>query len=185
MTVVGLLALQGCVEHHRRHIESLGVNTRLIRYPEDCSGIAGYIIPGGESSTMLKLISANGLDVVLIREWQQKPVWGICAGAILIANNVRSPAQKSFALMDYNIVRNAYGSQIMSRCDQIDDYNVAFIRAPIIEYVGSSVTVLAYHNSIPTWVRNDMHMATTFHPELNNCAPSPMHTYYVKNFLGG
>lgn len=179
---IGVLALQGCVEPHRPHLEKLGAEVVLIRYPEDCVNISGYIIPGGESTTMLKLIRVNELEEKLASEWQHKPVWGICAGAILIARKVTSPQQFSFGLIDCEIARNAYGSQIMSHYGEVAGYKVAFIRAPKIMLCNPSLKILATHAETPSWVANDRAMATTFHPELNHLAPSPMHRYFIDNY---
>ncbi len=179
---IGILAVQGCVEPHHSHLEKLGVEMVHIRYPEDCANISGYIIPGGESTTMLKLIRINELQEKLASEWKLKPVWGICAGAILIAQKVTSPEQFSFGLIDYEIARNAYGSQIMSHYGEVAGYKVAFIRAPKIMWCNPALKILATHSETPAWVANDKVMATTFHPELNNLTPSPMHRYFVENY---
>lgn len=179
---IGMLALQGCVEPHRPHLQELGAEMVLIRYPEDCVNISGYIIPGGESTVMLKLIRANNLHDKLISEWKLKPVWGICAGAIVMARKVASPQQFSFGLIDYEITRNAYGSQIMSHYGEVDGYKVAFIRAPKITLCSKDLKILSTHAETPSWVASEQAMATTFHPELNNMTPSPMHRYFIENY---
>lgn len=180
---IGILALQGCVDPHIAHLEKLGAQARLIRYANDCEDIDGYILPGGESTTMLKLIKINGLHQTLKKEWASKPVWGICAGAILIGTKVTSPEQFCYKLIDYQIARNAYGAQIMSHYGVVAGYNVAFIRAPKIIECGPDVEIITEHNHSPTWVRDKKNMATTFHPELNTILPSPMHKYFIENFF--
>lgn len=190
---IGVLDLQGCVEPHRHHIEKLGFEFTKIRYPDDCRGISGYIIPGGESTVIRKLIKINGLHELLVKEWKKKPVWGICAGAILIATKISiakefikanaTSKDVGYGLIDCEIIRNAYGSQVMSHFNHINDYEVAFIRAPKIAGCGIDVQILATVDDLPVWVRNEKHMATTFHPELNSSAPSPMHEYFVKCLL--
>jgi len=107
------------------------------------------------------------------------PVWGVCAGCILLARDVRHPAQWSFGCLDIEVERNAYGSQIQSHGDVIDGYPVAFIRAPVIRSTGPGVEVLAWHREAPAWVRGGKTMATTFHPELGLVPPSPMHRAFV------
>lgn len=176
---IGVLALQGCVEPHKPHIEKLGATMVPIRYPNDCVNIDGYILPGGESSAILKLIKIMGLHEVLEKEWKHVPVWGICAGAILIASRVSLPKQSSYGIMDFSVERNAYGAQILSHYTTICDYEVAFIRAPKIIDCSSDIDVIARYKNSPVWVADRHSMATTFHPELNNNYPSPMHNYFI------
>lgn len=176
MKRVGILALQGCVGPHRRHFEALDWELIEIRSEKDIIDIDAYILPGGESSTMLNLISVFGLEERLKDEFSQKPVWGICAGAILMATKVTNPSQKSFELLDMNIVRNGYGRQLNSSVEMILDYEVTYIRAPIIDSQAEELNVHHSREGKATWLSDGKkHMATTFHPELNQSAPSPMH----------
>jgi 5'-phosphate synthase pdxT subunit len=129
------------------------------------------IIPGGESSTMLKLIAYEDLFEPLKRFGQVKPVFGTCAGAILLAREVTSPKQVSFGLLDISVERNAYGRQRDSHVAALQstaagDVEAVFIRAPIIRSTGAEVRVLATHRGDPVWVEQGRHMAATFHPEL-------------------
>ena len=179
MKTVGVLALQGDFEAHRRAVERAGGRAVEIRTPDELDGCDGLIIPGGESTTMLKLIDQEELGDPLRRFAERKPVYGSCAGAILLAREVTHPPQASLGLMDIQVERNAYGRQIDSRIvripveaegcassDQDSEMEAIFIRAPIIRRAGSGVTVLARYAGQPVWVEQGRHMATTFHPEL-------------------
>ncbi len=138
------------------------------------------MIPGGESTTMLKLFDYEGLMEPLAEFGRRKPIFGTCAGAILLAGEVSGPAQESFGLMDIGIERNAYGRQIDSRIAEISPdpefekrtapgkLEAVFIRAPIIRRVGESGKVLASYNGDPVLVEQGRHLAATFHPELTS-----------------
>jgi 5'-phosphate synthase pdxT subunit len=176
--VIGVLALQGAVMPHKPHIEGAGGEFRAVKTPEDFKGVEGFIIPGGESTTMLKLIENFELWSTLKKEFTNKPVWGICAGTILIAKKVSKPAQKSFGLLDIEVERNAYGRQLDSHHETIEDYPVSFIRAPKIMQAGNA-EVKAKQGGLPVWVQQGKYMATTFHPELTLEYPSPMHKAFI------
>jgi len=177
--IIGVLALQGAVEPHRPHVEACGAAFRAVKTPDDFDAVDGFILPGGESTTMLKLIDLFGLWEPLARNFATKPVWGICAGAILMAQTVTSPAQKSFGLLPVTIQRNGYGRQLDSHVAEIHGYTVSFIRAPILTALGGGVEVLAEHEGAPVWVKSGRYMATSFHPELTLEYPSPMHRMFV------
>lgn len=176
---IGCLALQGAVDLHRPHIEAAGANFHSVKTPKDFHGIDAFILPGGESTTMLKLIERFDLWDILQDQFQSKPVWGICAGSILLAENVENPSQKSFGLLPMTVERNGYGRQIDSHHAAIDGYEVSFIRAPVIKDVANDIEVLAQHENQPVWVQKGDKMATTFHPELTMTYPSPMHKTFV------
>jgi 5'-phosphate synthase pdxT subunit len=142
-----------------------------VRTLADLGQCDGLIIPGGESTTMLKLLDQEGLTEPLRRFSESQPVYGSCAGAILLAREVTHPAQPSLGLIDIDIERNAYGRQIDSRIARIpmregEDLEAVFIRAPIIRRIGAGSTVLAEYNGDPVWVDQGRTMVTTFHPEL-------------------
>lgn len=179
--VIGVLALQGAVDLHRPHIEALGGTFRAVKTPAQFAEIDGYILPGGESTTMLKLIDTFGLWDALAAEFAAKPVWGICAGSILLARTVTNPAQHSFNRLPITVQRNGYGRQLDSHISEVEGYSVSFIRAPVITDAGDC-TVLATHDSQPVWVQKDAVIASTFHPETNLKAPSPMHAHFMKAF---
>jgi 5'-phosphate synthase pdxT subunit len=171
--VVGVLALQGCVERHRPHLEACGAAMRALRHAEDLGEVDGIILPGGESTTMLRLLDVYGLEPALREACAERPVWGICAGAILLS-------RRSLGLMDYTVTRNGYGRQLESRYAEVAGYPVALIRAPRIREVGASVDVVARLDDEPVWLASGMCMATTFHPELTLEPPSPMHRAFVE-----
>jgi 5'-phosphate synthase pdxT subunit len=176
---IGVLALQGAVDLHRPHIEACGARFMAVKTPAHFAAVDGFILPGGESTTMLKLIENFGLWDVLVDEFSKKPVWGICAGSILMAQTVLNPAQKSFALMDYTIERNGYGTQSDSHHARIANYDVSLIRAPIIKNVASDIEVKASHKGDPVWITKGHYMSTSFHPEVNLQFPSPMHQAFI------
>src|SRR5436190_3838835 len=189
MKKVGVLALQGDFEAHGKAIERAGAEAVYVREPEQLDALDGLVIPGGESTTMLKLLSyEEGLHDALVDFGRRKPIFGTCAGAILLANEVSNPAQESFGLMDIGVERNAYGRQIDSRVVDLDpapDFQArtspgkleaVFIRAPIIRRVGPSAKVLAEYAGDPVLVEQGKHLVATFHPELT--ADSRVHRFF-------
>lgn len=168
---VGVLALQGDYHAHVRAIQRAGGKAIEVRTRADLDASDGLVIPGGESTTMLKLIDYEDMYEPLRKFGLKKPIFGTCAGAILIAKEVSHPEQRSFDLMDIGIERNAYGRQIDSRIGQLEseefgNLEAIFIRAPIIRRVGKGVHVIASYQGDPVFVEEGMHMAATFHPEL-------------------
>jgi pyridoxal 5'-phosphate synthase pdxT subunit len=170
---IGVLALQGDFDAHRRRLEELGATVVLVRKVEDFENIDGLVIPGGESTTFLKLMPVPLLE--RLRSFvHTKPTFGTCAGAILLAKNVTSPAQPGLNALDMTIERNAYGRQIDSAILEADTalggppLEMVFIRAPRIERVGEGVEVLAERDGYPVLVRKGSVMAATFHPELSD-----------------
>jgi len=180
MKRVGILSLQGDFEAHGAAIHRAGAEPVFVREPQQFGEIDGLIIPGGESSTMLKLLRYEGLLESLTEFGARKPVFGTCAGAILMAREVSSPQQESLDLMDMGVERNAYGRQIDSRVAELDPepefveraspgkLEAVFIRAPIIRRLGSEAKVLARYRGDPVLVEQGRHMAATFHPELTS-----------------
>jgi 5'-phosphate synthase pdxT subunit len=170
---IGVLALQGDFEAHRRRLEDLGAEVVLVRKPEQLDDIDGLIIPGGESSTFLKLLGEKGFQK-LSDFVHSKPTFGTCAGAILLAKQVENPHQTGLNAIDMTIRRNAYGRQIDSSIVEAvtalggDPLEMVFIRAPRIENLGEGVEVLANRDGDPVLVRKGNVMAATFHPELSD-----------------
>ncbi len=174
--VIGILALQGAIEVHKKHIEALGAKALYVKREEDLDSIDALILPGGESSTMLKLINVFDMTDAIVKRLKEIPLLGICAGCILLAREVKQPEQFSFNMIDIEVTRNGYGTQQDSHEAQINGYDVTFIRAPIISKIGENVEILASHRDHPVWVKQGNVTVATFHPELNTQAPSPMHT---------
>jgi 5'-phosphate synthase pdxT subunit len=176
--IIGVLAIQGAVMPHKPHIESAGGEFRAVKTPKEFDACDAFILPGGESTTMLKLIDAFALWDSLQKNFERKPVWGICAGSILIAETVTDPAQKSFGVLPITVRRNGYGRQRDSHHAEINEYKVSFIRAPVITNSGKT-EIMARHMDSPVWVQYKKIMATTFHPELTLSFPSPMHKAFI------
>lgn len=180
---IGILALQGAVEAHRKHFSDLGCELVSVKTAEGISdkSLSGLVIPGGESSTMLKLIGVYRLQKSLNEFSKRRPIWGVCAGSILMASAVKSPQQDCFAWMDFCAVRNAYGSQLESFVAPLSSLgDAAFIRAPQFSDLGAEVEVLDTFENKPVWLRQGRHMATAFHPELSKNCPSAIHRYFVE-----
>jgi len=167
---IGVLALQGDFDAHRRRLEELGAEVVLVRNPEQFDEIDGLIIPGGESGTFLKLLGKAGF-AKLKNFVLSKPSFGTCAGCILLATNVENPTQAGLGALDMTVRRNAYGRQIDSsiREGKFGDVPIemVFIRAPKIERVGPGVEVIATEGKDPVAVKQGKTMAATFHPELS------------------
>ncbi len=176
-----MLALQGDFEAHRRALESSGAIGVEVRQLADLEQLDGLIIPGGESTTMLRLLNEEQLLEPLRSFGAKKPIFGTCAGAILLATEVLHPAQDSLGLMNITVERNGYGRQIDSRIVEIDlngqPAEAVFIRAPIIRKLGKDVRVLATFGDTPVLVEQGRHLAATFHPELS--AKSHIHRQFV------
>jgi 5'-phosphate synthase pdxT subunit len=175
---IGVLALQGDFEAHRRRLEELGAEVVLVKKPEQLEEIDGLVIPGGESGTFLKLLGEAGFEK-LKTFVQAKPTFGTCAGAILLASEVENPKQAGLGAIDIRIRRNAYGRQVDSSIREGEllrsslnregssALEMVFIRAPRIEHIGDGVEVIANQGSDPVAVRQGRAMAATFHPELS------------------
>ncbi len=176
---VGVLALQGAFEAHQLVLRDLGVESVQVRTPADLEMVDALVMPGGESTTMSHLLQTSGLfDVIDARLKQGMPVFGTCAGMILLAKGVldgRSD-QISFGAIDIDVKRNAYGRQIdsfetdISLVGLVEDFHAVFIRAPQIARIGEDVTVLARHNEAVVLARQGSVMVASFHPELTNDA---------------
>ncbi len=176
--VVGVLALQGDFADHEAALGRCGLRTRQVRRPEHLEGLAGLVLPGGESTTMLHLLARQGLEEPL-RSYLQAgpPVLATCAGMILLAREVVAPAQRSYGILDITVARNGYGRQIasgtfaLSGDGVVDGTTGIFIRAPRILRVGPAITVLARRGEDPVYVRCGQTLATCFHPELDDDHP--------------
>jgi 5'-phosphate synthase pdxT subunit len=176
---VGVLALQGDFEAHRRALAEVGIEAPEVRTARELDSVDALVIPGGESTTMLKLLESEHLLERLRAFGLERPIFGTCAGAILLARQVENPAQPSLGLVDISVVRNAYGRQVDSRVARIrlegelarrsgrQEIEAVFIRAPIIRRTGDGVRVLASYQGDPVLIEQGRHLVATFHPELS------------------
>lgn len=172
---VGVLALQGAFREHKEAFERLGVAVTEVRLPKHLDGLAGVVIPGGESTTMAKLMRLYGLDEALSAFHEAGgAVWGTCAGAITVATGIAGrPEQPRLGLLPMQVARNDYGRQVASFETDLEitdlpgPFRALFIRAPRITEVGDDVDVLARYGGDPVMVARGRVMATVFHPELS------------------
>lgn len=194
MAEIGVLALQGDYEAHIEKLGRIGVTAREIRTADELAAVDALVIPGGESTTMLRILHRENLWDALVRFGSEKPIFGTCAGAILMASEVTGPEQESFGFLDIAVVRNAYGRQLDSRIVTLEPENAAkpqlgetmeavFIRAPVISRTGPAVETLVRYQGNPVLVRQGMHLAATFHPELTD--DTHIHDYFVKSLTNG
>lgn len=171
---IGVLAIQGNFAAHAEALTECGADPVEVRKPEQLDGLDGLILPGGESTTMLKFLEKHGFFEALENYCAKRPVFGTCAGAILLAREVHHPAQRSLGVLDAVVERNAYGRQIDSAILHADTtlpggpLEMVFIRAPRITATGPTVEVMARRDGFATLVRQGRVMAATFHPELSN-----------------
>jgi pyridoxal 5'-phosphate synthase pdxT subunit len=168
---IGVLAIQGDYEAHASALREAGAEPVLVRKPEELASLDGLIVPGGESTTMLKFLERDNFLEKLSDFVHSKPTFGTCAGCILLAQEVLHPHQKSLAVLNATVERNAYGRQIDSSIEQaeskIGPLEMVYIRAPRIVKIGKEVEVLAEREGFPVLVRQGHLLAATFHPELS------------------
>lgn len=183
---IGVLALQGAFAEHVVMLETLGVRTVLVRLPEHLDGLDGLILPGGESTSMRLLAQDFALVEALRAFAASRPVWGVCAGLVLLARDIGGE-ESLLGALDITVARNAYGRQRDSFVAEVSVADIAeaerpfpavFIRAPRITDVGPDVTVLARHRGEPVAVRQGWLMATAFHPELT--ADGRLHAWFLE-----
>ncbi len=184
---IGILALQGDVELHKASLYKLNVKPVLVTMPEHLQGLHGLIIPGGESTTLLKLAKPIGmLEAIKQFVSSGNSIYGTCAGTILIAREVTNPPQESLALIDITVERNGYGRQLDS-ADAVGEalpplgdgpLPMTFIRAPKITFTAEAVTILAKYKGEPVLVQQGKVLAGTFHPELNE--KLDVYTYWLQ-----
>jgi len=182
---IGILAIQGDYDAHAKVLDRLHAEHTFVRRPEDLAGVEGVILPGGESTTHLKVMQEEGLfDALKKFATNGGAFFGTCAGAILLAKEVHGPPQDSLGLLDISVLRNGYGRQLASDVHAAatklskSPLEMVFIRAPIIESVGNNVEILAEDAGHPVLVREGKVLASTFHPELTN--DSTVHEYFLK-----
>jgi pyridoxal 5'-phosphate synthase pdxT subunit len=182
---IGILAVQGDYEAHARMLERLGADYFFVRTPQDAERADAMILPGGESTTMIKFLKEEGLEAPLrTLAARGGAILATCAGAILLAREVRSPAQWSLGLADLTLTRNAYGRQLASEVRYApsklkpEPLEMVFIRAPLIEEIGPQVEVLASDGGRPVLVRQGKMLVATFHPELTG--DTAVHEYFLR-----
>jgi len=182
---VGILAVQGDYDAHGATLARMGVEHVFVRTPADMAGVDAVILPGGESTTQWKFLVEEGLDKTLLEHAARGgPIFGTCAGAILLAREVHNPAQPSLGLADISVIRNGYGRQLASEVRQgttnlsSAPIEMVFIRAPIIERAGPGVEVLATFGNKPVLMRQGPILIATFHPELTN--DTSVHEYFLR-----
>ncbi len=182
---IGILAVQGDFAAHAEMLAGMGVDTVEVRTREDLAACDGLILPGGESTTQLQFLQEEGLSEAIKKfAGDGKAIFGTCAGAILLATEVKNPPQESLGLLDMTVLRNGYGRQVHS--DVVsgssslkkEPLEMVFIRGPIIERVGPSVEVLAEYAGKPALVQKGRVMASAFHPELTS--DTTVHQRFVK-----
>ena len=182
---IGILAVQGDFEAHAAMLSRLGVETDEVRTVKDLEGCDGLILPGGESTTQLQFMQEEGLfDAVKRFAADGGAIFGTCAGAILLAAQVKNPAQVSLGLLDMTVLRNGYGRQVAS--DVVhgsstlkeEPLEMVFIRGPVIERVGPGVEVLAEYAGKPALVQKGRIMAAGFHPELTD--DTTVHQHFLE-----
>jgi len=172
---IGILALQGNFQKHKLILDQLGIESTYVRYISNLDDISGLIIPGGESTTMTKLLDRSGLFESISLFANKNPILGTCAGLIMMANNAMDDRINTFKLLDIDIERNASGRQIDSIVEPLTvNYNnlqkkidATFIRAPKIIRYGENVNVIASYKGAPCAVQSGIHVGLSFHPELN------------------
>jgi pyridoxal 5'-phosphate synthase pdxT subunit len=182
---IGIVAIQGDYEAHAKTLTRLGTEHTYVRRPEDLAGLAGVILPGGESTTHLKVMKEEGLFAAL-KQFAANggAFFGTCAGAILLAREVHGPAQGSLEVLDISILRNGYGRQLASHIERgvtklrPEPVEMVFIRAPIIESVGTGVVMLAESDGHAVLVQQGRILASTFHPELTD--DTLVHEHFLK-----
>ena len=186
---VGILAVQGDYEAHAAMLARMGVEYVFVRTPDDLDGVDAVILPGGESTTQWKFLVEEGLDKSLVEHAARGgAIFGTCAGAILLAREVRNPEQQSLGVVDITVIRNAYGRQLESEVRQgataisTEPIEMVFIRAPIIDRVGPDVSVLAESEGQPVLIRQGHILIATFHPELTSDVT--VHEYFLRMASG-
>jgi 5'-phosphate synthase pdxT subunit len=185
--IIGVLALQGDFREHDRMLRSLGVQVRLVRLPDDLESLDGLVIPGGESTTMGKLMVKYGLDRAIVDRFDagRLAIYGTCAGMIVLARDIEGAhAQPHLGLLDVTVQRNAFGRQKESseedlKIEGLDTpLHALFIRAPVIIRTGPSVKVLARITQGPVYVQQGRLLASSFHPELGS--DTRVHEHFLR-----
>jgi len=187
---IGVLGIQGDFGLHQKALQRIGVKTLVVRYTEELDRCAGLIIPGGESTTFIKLLRKTDLFESIGSFGRTRPVMGTCAGLIILATRISNNGFETLGLIDIEVERNSYGRQVDSFVDTIripmfedkSEFEGVFIRAPRIRALGAGVETLGFHGEEIVMVRNDRVLAMTFHPELTH--DGRIHRYFVETMVG-
>lgn len=186
---IGILGIQGAFEKHAHAISSAGAKALIIKYREQLTSIDGLILPGGESTTISKMMGFRISYDDILAYGEKKPVFGTCAGLILMGKGIDDPRVHQLKIMNVEVSRNAYGSQKDSFVDDLSldfdtnrTFHAVFIRAPQIEKIGPDIRVLSYCENMPVLIESDLHLGASFHPELT---PDPrIHEYFIQKIKG-
>ncbi len=186
---IGILALQGNYAQHKIVLDKLSISNELIIYPEQMSDLSGLIIPGGESSVMSKHIENNDFRNKIIEFSDDRPIFGTCAGMILLSSSKKTNNVDPLNIMDFSIDRNAWGRQIDSFSTKINiDSEIAssfegyFIRSPKVKYTGVDINVLATYDKEPIMLTDGKHLVSSFHPEIGG--DDSIHKFFINNLHG-
>ncbi|MBC7097926.1 pyridoxal 5'-phosphate synthase glutaminase subunit PdxT [Candidatus Bipolaricaulota bacterium] len=181
---IGVLAVQGDVREHLRALEGLGASPLPVLKPEHLAGLSGIVLPGGESTSMWRLMRASGLAGALKAELEGGlPAFGTCAGMVLLAKEITNWPERFLAVLDIAVERNATGRQVESfetvlPVDGLGEVPAVFIRAPLVRRVGEGVEVLARWQGNPVLVRQGPFLAASFHPEL--VEDTRLHSFFLE-----
>lgn len=186
---IGLLALQGDFSLHQQCLEKIEAPSVLVRKPEDLEECDGLIIPGGESTTFVKLLNETGLFNAIQTFAQARSIMGTCAGLVALASSIQNDTMETLGLIDVTVERNAYGRQIHSFVRNVNipvfqknpEFEGVFIRAPRILKIGKNTEIIGYLGEEPVMVRNERILGLTFHPELTQ--DTRIHRYFLESFV--
>lgn len=183
--IIGVSGIQGDFREHKWMIEKLGHESYVVRTPEDLDKVDGLIIPGGESTTMIRIMKRIGLFEKLKEKiLNGLPVYGTCAGLIVLAKEIENYPQESLGVIDIKVMRNAYGRQVDSFNEMVEikgfdkPFKAIFIRAPRVDAWGPEVEILSTLNNHPIMLRQKNVLVTSFHPELTD--DTRVHEYFIK-----
>ena len=182
--IIGVLALQGNFSMHQSMLNKIDVPSILVKYPHELENCSGLIIPGGESSTISKLIDSHGFRLPLIGYAKTNPIFGTCAGMILLSSSQITENLTPLNIMDFTVTRNAWGRQIFSFTKEVDiylsekvKYLATFIRAPKIATISDSINILSKLKKEIILITDGMHLASSFHPEFG--VDTLIHDYFI------
>ena len=182
--IIGVLALQGNFEMHQNMLVELNVSSILVKYPHELEKCDGLIIPGGESSTMSKLIDSHDLRLPLIEYSKNNSIFGTCAGMILLSSTVSTKNLYPLNIMDFSVTRNGWGRQIFSFTKEVYinfssgiQFSATFIRAPKVTTISNSINVLSKLNEEIILLSDGLHLASSFHPEFGT--DTQIHNYFI------